>query len=643
MRKRFKEIWGNKKIVHKFLFCVVCSVCVAFLVSLGTAAFYYARGGENKGKIKIEDTRIRENRNIEKEKETYIVSGNGGKVEISFPEKLYINKLQYLYRASQASEKGCEIKVYTENIYGDDIVEDIEDNFFPYMARSVINVKNKVSKIVFEFPKEDLDLELFDFVIDNSFKLNPFLAGIVMSVVFVILFLFVFYKENVIYPGVVVFICITVLSGCMLCMQPAYCSGWDEEIHFFNSYNMAVTFDHNGTPSDYLLSNYAWLDFHHEASLEEHIDMIRLMNRFGEMRERTGLDEYKVEISSVGYIAPAIGISIGRFLRLPFYFVWILGKFFNVLLYAIGMSVAISIIPIGKKLLMVISLFPIMIFQSTTYTYDITVIVFLMIGISIWIKEILNKDSVFSYKWRLIYFICMVIGCMPKAVYAPLLLGLIFMPETKFYNSKDKYVFKGSIIVCFVLLMSTFVIPTLLNPAKETDIRGGNTSVSKQLKYIFHRPIAYGMVLMKNIEQSFVKYITGDMFNNMAYVGEGNMTVCYSLLIACTAITDTYKKENQSEKISVKDKVISLLVIFATIVLIWTALYLSFTEVGKTVIAGVQGRYYLPFVFLFYLLFRNEKIVNKFAEEKYQVFITSISCVLLVSQIMIFFFMKGCV
>ena len=229
MGKRFKEIWGNKKIVHKFLFCVVCSVCAAFLVSLGTAAFYYARGGENKGKIKIEDTRIRENRNIEKEKETYIVSGNGGKIEISFPEKLYINKLQYLYRASQASEKGCEIKVYTENIYGDDIVEDIEDNFFPYMARSVINVKNKVSKIVFEFPKEDLYLELFDFTIDNSFKLNPFLAIMIGAFTFIVLYLLLFYRESAKRPEISTFVCTFVFGVTVLLLQLPFCSGWDEQ------------------------------------------------------------------------------------------------------------------------------------------------------------------------------------------------------------------------------------------------------------------------------------------------------------------------------------------------------------------------------------------------------------------------------
>lgn len=41
------------------------------------------------------------------------------------------------------------------------------------------------------------------------------------------------------------------------------------------------------------------------------------------------------------------------------------------------------------------------------------------------------------------------------------------------------------------------------------------------------------------------------------------------------------------------------------VVLVWTALYLSFTEVGKSVISGVQARYYLPLFLEFICAFRQ--------------------------------------
>lgn len=634
---------SNKKTVYKFLFCILSSICAALIISLGTAVLYYIRGEEYKGKINIKDEWIYEKGLVDERNETYIVSEWGGEIEVRFPEKVYIHKLQYQYKTAQNSEKGCEIKFYTENDYGADSEESINDIFFRYMPRSVVNVNEKVSKIVLTFPKESPELEVSEFIIDNSFKWNPFLAGIVAVIVFLILFLLVFHRENGVHPGIAAFVCIFILGTCMLCLQPPYCSGWDEEIHFQKSYNMAVTFDHGRMPGviSYLTSNYAWLDFHHEASAEERMDMIKIMNHMGELRETTAMEAFRFEIYSIGYLWPAIGVSVGKFMRLPFYFVWILGKFSNLLLYAIGMSVAISIVPIGKRLLTAISLFPTMLFLSTTYSYDITVIVFLTIGTCIWIREIMDTDMKFSYKWRIAYFACMIIGCMPKAVYAPLILGAFFMPSSKFYNTKDRYIFKGSVVLCFGLLMSTFVLPALFAPTGKSDLRGGNTSVSGQLSNIMHNPLSYAVILMRNIKGTLVRYVTGDMFNNMAYWGAGTMATCYSISVACTAITDTYGEPNK--KLPFRFKAVSLLTILTTVVLIWTAMYLSFTEVGQTKIAGVQGRYYLPFIFLFYLLVRSDKIENKFRVEQYQGFITGIFCILMMSQIVTFFFLSNCI
>lgn len=61
-----------------------------------------------------------------------------------------------------------------------------------------------------------------------------------------------------------------------------------------------------------------------------------------------------------------------------------------------------------------------------------------------------------------------------------------------------------------------------------------------------------------------------------------------------------------------------LFFIACTVVLIWTALYLSFTEVGYTAIVGVQARYYLPFIFMIYLCLQNDKIECKMKVENYQ-------------------------
>ena len=110
-----------------------------------------------------------------------------------------------------------------------------------------------------------------------------------------------------------------------------------------------------------------------------------------------------------------------------------------------------------------------------------------------------------------------------------------------------------------------------------------------------------------------------------------------------TAITDDYDEMKAKDVYAIKEKTVSLVAIFATISLIWTALYLSFTEVGRTVIAGVQGRYYLPFLFLFYLCFRSKKIENKFQVEKYQFALMLLAAIMLMNQIYTHFYVYSCI
>ena len=68
--------------------------------------------------------------------------------------------------------------------------------------------------------------------------------------------------------------------------------------------------------------------------------------------------------------------------------------------------------------------------------------------------------------------------------------------------------------------------------------------------------------------------------------------VSAAMLTAGVVLTDYDGGEGR--ELSALQRGAALLLGFATLCLVWTALYLSFTPVGADVIRGVQGRYYLP-------------------------------------------------
>lgn len=53
----------------------------------------------------------------------------------------------------------------------------------------------------------------------------------------------------------------------------------------------------------------------------------------------------------------------------------------------------------------------------------------------------------------------------------PLGIKCIFLPKDKFKSSKDEKIFKIVSVLVFLVLMSTFVLPTLLSSNVEGDTR----------------------------------------------------------------------------------------------------------------------------------------------------------------------------
>lgn len=634
----------NKQNIKRILIILICSVVIGVVLSFAVAAFDYLKMGNDKGSTLVDASQVEIEGNVEQIGEEFHISKRGATISVKFPETIYINKLQYRYALTESLENDSKITVYKKNIYGDETKKVLADNYFLYGTRSVVNIQSKVNRIDIEIPSENTELVLHSFVIDNGFNWNPWIACVASGIAFLILFLVLFKKQNAIHPGMATSISLFILGMCMLVVQPPYCSGWDEQIHVSKSYDLAITRDQQGTPNvfSYLITYAPWLNEHPDITMEERVDLIKTMNSLGDAYGAP-IDMRCKGMGTVGYAFQAGAMTVGKLFDLPFYLIWIMGKFANLALYAIGMGMAVAIVPFGKRLLMVVAHFPIMIFLSTVYTYDVTVNVFIILAICIWLRELVNKEQVFEYKWRIAFVACLVIGCMPKAVYAPLILCALLLPSGKFKSKKDAYITKGLVILVFIMLMSTFVMPTVSSPSSGGDSRGGDTSVATQMSYVLGQPFAYAVVLLKNIFDTVVNYTFGTVMSDFAYWGTASQPVLFSILLAGTLITDSYAENGKRIALSMKEKVVSFFAMAVTVALIWTALYLSFTEVGETTIAGVQARYYLPFIFLFYLLFKPNKIKSEFKVENYQMVIMLIASGLFIVQLIQNFLLPGAI
>ena len=618
-----KERWQcflNKKSLKRWAVCIGIALIIGMTVSMGYAGIQYWREGSNHAIEKIDKKNMQfSNVEVDEENDAYHIDIKNSKIIITFPQKKYISKLRYTYNVLENTE--AKIKIYADNLYSNEEKREEVDYYNKTLAHSIINIHSKVSKIEMDFEDVGTIMLVYGFEIYNGFHWNPFLAIFLMVVTFFIMYMILFKKENSRYPDIALFMMIFMVSGLILVLQPALCTGMDEQIHLLNVYKVGIgksQIASNGA-IDNVVANAHWLNWHHMSSYEEHLEEIHSMINLGTVKSAT-IEKGNWSVVNAGYIFQTIFLKLGMMFNLPFYISWLMGKMANLFLYAIGMSIAMRLLPSGRRLFVVIALAPISLFACTTYTYDVTVTVFISIGISVLLKMLLT-DAQFSLKWQLTYIVCMMMGCLPKAVYAPLVLLAWIVPKEKYKSKKECYIFRVGVIVALLLLMTSFVLPTLFPSGGGEvagDSRGGNTSVTGQMGYVLGQPLVYAFILIRSVWRTLVDYLIGaSVFGGLGYAGEVTQPILFAILVWGVALTDNYREKNV-KKLNNKHRIAMLFFIACTVVLIWTALYLSFTEVGYTAIVGVQARYYLPFIFMIYLCLQNDKIECKMKVENYQ-------------------------
>ena len=179
-----------------------------------------------------------------------------------------------------------------------------------------------------------------------------------------------------------------------------------------------------------------------------------------------------------------------------------------------------------------------------------------------------------------------------------MLLLLVFVPNKKFDNKKQAIKFKTVIIVATLLLMATFVLPTLTG-SMGSDPRGGDTSVGEQLKLILENPLRYAKTVTKYFLGNSEGLIIGQVMS-LVYINDyiEMVTPAIAIINFILLLYILFTEKVSKKVISNKIKVICALGVIGISILIVTSMYLSFTPIGSTEIMGVQTRYFTPILLL---------------------------------------------
>lgn len=561
-----------------------------------------------------------------------------GTVHIAFDgdEGVYINKL--LFGVKNRTEAPLSLKVTVK--YGDKthVYEDLNPI---YVATEVVNLNlNGISDIYIDGSDEgNADarggFSVESIMVDNTLNKNP--AAVIFAALFgFALTLLILFKETFIKKPELLFLLVCGTMGLsMIAALPGTKVGYDEETHLQSVVAMANFPEDELSMSREALYQMIITEYNNPEAMpetaEETAELDNMLSEKCDYQEGESTPDFKVMANRApAYFFMALGAKTAMALGLSWTGLMVMIRLFNLIMYTALMYAAIKILPFGKMLMTLTGLFPQMVFMAVTCSYDPFIMGCMSLGYAFMLK---------GRKYTVPMLISFLLACLPKAVYAPVILmgiGVNAIPEKDASLTKgvgdDKrrrlwILLAGAAV--FAVLIVLFILPTVIDPSESGDIRGGEVSEMTQIGFILGNPLTYaGILLGQMIRWAGKCWFGPDCMTYMGHIVNGTADFkgyygAYMIMLAVTVAlsysgrfirmsaagdkteaagheTKRAGKAGSPPGLNASKRVLMIAMVFLSAVLIWTAMYVSFTPPGSLEIAGVQGRYFVPLMFPLY-------------------------------------------
>lgn len=344
------------------------------------------------------------------------------------------------------------------------------------------------------------------------------------------------------------------------------------------------------------------------------------------------------------YLPSSLGIILGKALNLNTVWLMELGRIVNVIYFAVLLWLAIKITPIGKMVFFSVGMFPLVLEQASSYSYDVTIIGGFCLYIAYFMYLIYEKDKI-QLKDYIIMALLTLIMSPCKIVYTAV-TGLVFLLPIKKIGKKSYFSMLIVVMLCFVISnlyvnFYTVVGMSGIQNASQEVVEEETEAISEDkkdnveeqesvetevvvqespfytLQYFIERPIEFVKIYVNTLKVCLFSYILTIGGHRLGWleINIENKVIALFYLIALCSVWIGKKKEIEVKRLH---RVFFIAIFACVVFLTMLSQLIGYTPMGMELIQGVQGRYFLPVLPLILLVFWNKKI--KFKEGSDRVF-----------------------
>lgn len=323
------------------------------------------------------------------------------------------------------------------------------------------------------------------------------------------------------------------------------------------------------------------------------------------------------------YFFSALGISLARLLNMNTITMYLMGRFFNLLFYILAVYFAIRMLPVGKSLLYSIALLPMPMQLAASTSRDSFRIACAMLVISLTLRlfysvsgaeKASDLDMSPQKTDRSDYVIIALLAVfsilllpLRNYIYSVLLLlpAGVFLWRKGILNSR-----RITVILLIIaglaggyIIFKQFIHPE--NIVEEPDINlAWYTAKRYSKEYFINHPLAMVSLIQHTFWINAAWYLETTLGYWLGWLDVNYSPILVYMLVICLVL-NTLRRSYESKSLPDGFRLASGMLSLLSMILIMAGMAITWTEMGKTIIDGVQGRYFLPVLFPFLLAFRG--------------------------------------
>lgn len=345
--------------------------------------------------------------------------------------------------------------------------------------------------------------------------------------------------------------------------------------------------------------------------------------------DETQMILYSGNIPSFAYYPQAVGLCLGRLFHLSIYGSILLARLFNLLAYIVMLYFAIRRMPVYKNFMAALALMPLSLYQAASCSQDSVLngLVFLFIALCCYFA--FKEEKILTWKHMLPLGFILAGLFIIKYVYVCLGLLVFLIPQKKFASKKAYWTAFAIAILPLAVLGGYHMLHTAAGVS-------GMQAVSEETNMTqTENLLAHPFYFVKVLKDTFLM-LTTFYLQSLYILGALDCGIvvlyvigpCYLLGVA---LLDAGRDCSLNQIIySKKNRMLFGMAFFITVFFIFLGLYIADSvanPVGAGVVAGVQGRYFIPLFPLLFMTFHSNGL--RCTIQEYELKICGISAIML--------------